>query len=87
MTRKLVYLLILVMVLAPFTASIAFAAPELGSACPPGFTLELAAHHEDHEHHHQHVGTSVNLNSDQYTCVKPVTPGGTIHVHVDNILP
>ncbi len=39
----------------------------------------------DHDnHHHKPVGTDADLNGDGYICVKPVTPDGMIHVHVDN---
>ncbi|HSL44864.1 MAG TPA: hypothetical protein VK897_15615 [Anaerolineales bacterium] len=87
MARKLVYLLILVMVLAQFTTSVAFAAPERGSDCPPGFMLEMHTHPHEHEHDHQHVGTSADQNGDGSICVKHVTPDESIHVHIDNNLP
>jgi hypothetical protein len=87
MSRKLVLLLTLTALLSLFATPAAFASAELGSSCPPGFTREMVDHHDEHEHHHMHVGTSVNLNGDEFICVKPVTPDGTIHVHVDNILP
>ena len=51
---------------------------------PPGFTLEMHMHHEDHEHEHVHVGTSADQNGDGYICIKPITPAGSIHVHIDN---
>ena len=85
MTRKLVYLLVLVMLLTQFTASVAFAAQESGTNCPRGFMLHM--HEGEHEHEHQHVGVSADLNNDGYICVKHVTPDESIHVHVDNRLP
>jgi hypothetical protein len=51
-------------------------------ACAPGFTLEMAMDHDDH--HHTHVGADADMNGDGYICMKPVTPDGTVHVHVDN---
>jgi hypothetical protein len=83
MFKKAVFLLVLVLMLTPFITSVAFAAN--GSNCPPGFTLEMHMHHEDH--HHQHVGTSADQNGDGYICMKPITPDETIHVHIDNNVP
>jgi hypothetical protein len=85
MIRKTVFLLMLVLLLTTFATSAAFAAN--GSNCPTGFTLEMAMHHDDHEHHHVHVGTSADQNGDGYICVKPITPDGSIHVHTDNNVP
>lgn len=85
MFRKTVFLLLLLLLMATFSNSVVQAAG--GSNCPPGFTLEMAMHHEDHEHHHRHVGTSADQNGDGYICMKPVTPARMIHVHVDNSLP
>lgn len=84
MSRKLVFLFVLTVLLFQFTISVAFAAGERGSNCPTGFTLVTATHHDDHEHHHQHVGTSADQNGDGYICFKPITPDEAIHVHVDN---
>jgi hypothetical protein len=56
MPRKVVFLLTLVLALTLFPSSVALAAG--GSNCPPGFTLEMHLHHEDHEH--VHVGTSAD---------------------------
>jgi len=83
MFKKVVFLLVLVLLLTPFLTSVAFAAR--GSNCPPGFTLEMHMHHEDHEH--QHVGTSADQNGDGYICMRPITPDGSIHVHIDNNVP
>jgi hypothetical protein len=82
MFKKTVFLLILVMLLTPFITSVAFAAS--GSNCPEGFTREMAMDHEDHEHPHRHVGTSADQNGDDLICMKPITPDGSIHVHIDN---
>lgn len=79
MTRKLVLLVVLALMLAQFTSTAVSAA---GSNCPTGFTRVEHMHHEDH--HHQHVGTSANLNGDAYICIKHVTPDESIHVHIDN---
>lgn len=82
MLKKAVFLLLVILLLSPFVTSVAFAAS--GSNCPPGFMLETHTHHEGHEHHHVHVGNSADRNGDGYICVKPVTPDGSIHVHIDN---
>ena len=87
MFRKLVFALIVVVLLSQFAVSITFAAGEPTGGCPPRFTLEMAIEHDDHQHHHQHVGTDADSNGDDYICIKPVTPDGKIHVHVDNNLP
>ena len=83
--RKAVFLLILVLLLTTLTTSVTFAAE--GSNCPPGFTLEMAMPHDDHDHHHRQVGTSADQNGDDHICMKPITPDETIHVHVDNNVP
>ena len=83
MYRKLVFLLATVLLLTLFTPSITSMAA--GSNCPDGFILVMHMDHEDHEH--QHVGISADLNGDGSICMMPVTPGGTIHVHVDNNVP
>jgi hypothetical protein len=83
MYKKAVFTLTSVLLLVLFSTSNAFAAR--GSHCPPGFTLEMFMDHEEHEH--QHVGIAVDLNGDGWICMMPVTPGGTIHVHVDNNVP
>lgn len=85
MFKKAVILLILVLMLTPFMTSVAFAAS--GNGCPEGFELIPAMHHDDHEHHHLHVGTSADQNGDGYICMKPITPNGSIHVHIDNNVP
>ena len=85
MFKKAVFLLVLVLVLTPLGTSVAFAAN--GSACPEGFQLEMAMHHDDHEHQHRHVGTSADKNGDGFICMKPITPDGSIHVHIDNSVP
>ena len=80
MLKKLVFVLIMVALLLPFTTSNAFAQ----GSCPTGFHLETVM---DHEGHHHHVGTSADQNGDGYICVKHVTPDESIHVHIDNNLP
>ena len=85
MYKKLIFALLLVVLLSQFAVSTVFAAGEPTGSCAPGFTLMMAMEHD--EHHHQHVGTDADLNADGYICMKPVTPGGKIHVHVDNNLP
>ena len=85
MRRNVVFLVTLVLALTLLPNSAAHAAG--GSNCPPGFTLEMHMHHEDHEHEHVHVGTSADQNGDGYICMKPVTPDGSIHVHIDNNVP
>jgi hypothetical protein len=85
MHKKLIFALLLVVLLSQFAVSTVFAAGEPAGRCAPGFTLMMAMEHD--EHHHQHVGTDADLNADGYICMKPVTPDGKIHVHVDNNLP
>jgi len=85
MHKKLIFVLWLVVLLSQFAVPVAFAAGEPSGSCAPGFTLMMAMEHD--EHHHQHVGTDADLNADGYICMKPVTPDGKIHVHVDNNLP
>jgi len=87
MFRKVVFLLLLVLLLTPFTTLVTFAAQVRGSNCPTGFTLEVATDHDGHEPLHRRVGTSADQNGDGYICMKPVTPDETIHVHIDNNVP
>lgn len=85
MFKKLVFTISLVVVLSQFSVSTAYAMGEPAGGCAPGFTLEMVMEH-DH-HHHKHVGNDADLNGDDFICMKPVTPDGKIHVHVDNTLP
>lgn len=85
MRKNVVFLFTLVLALTLLTNSTALAAR--GTNCPPGFMLEMHMHHEDHEHEHVHVGTSADQNGDGYICMKPITPDGSIHVHIDNNVP
>ena len=83
MRRNIVFLFTLVLALTLLISSAAFAAG--GSDCPQGFTLVMHMHNEEHEH--VHVGTSADQNGDGYICMKPITPDGSIHVHIDNNVP
>ena len=85
MIKKLTFALLLVVLLSQFTVPTVLAAGEPQGSCPPFFTLEIATDHDTH--HHRHVGTDADKNGDGYICMKPVTPSGKIHVHVDNNLP
>jgi hypothetical protein len=85
MTKKLVFAFLLVIFLAQFAVSPVFAASAPVGGCPTGFTLEAAMVHDIM--HHKHAGTAADQNGDGYTCMKPVTPLGQIHVHIDNALP
>jgi hypothetical protein len=85
MIKKLIFALLLVVLLSQFAVPSVFAAVEPSGRCAPGFTLEMAMDHDNH--HHSHVGTDADKNGDGYICMKPVTPSGKIHVHVDNNLP
>jgi hypothetical protein len=85
MFKKLVFTIVLVVVLSQFAAFTAYAMGEPAGSCAPGFTLEMAMDHDNH--HHKHVGTDADRNGDGFICMKPVTPAGKIHVHVDNNLP
>jgi hypothetical protein len=88
MKKRFVFVLLLVLLLAQFTTPVAFAATQQsGSSCPPGFTLEMAMHPDEHEHMHRHAGTSADQNGDGYICMKPVNPVGKVHVHIDNNVP
>ena len=85
MHKKLFFALLLVMLLSQFAVVTVLAAGEPIGSCATGFTLMMAMEHD--EHHHQHVGTDTDLNSDGWICMKHVTPDQMIHVHVDNNLP
>ena len=85
MFKKLIFALLLVMFLSQFAVSTVLEVDEPAGGCAPGFTLEMAMIHDDH--YHRHVGTDADKNGDGYICMKPVTPTGKIHVHVDNNLP
>jgi hypothetical protein len=52
--------------------------------CPPGFMLHMAHEHDEHHTGHLHAGTDADQNGDGYICANHVTPGGNIHVHIDN---
>jgi hypothetical protein len=82
MFKKLVFTVLLVVVLSQFAAFTAYAMGEPAGGCAPGFTLEMVMAHADHQH--KHVGTDADRNGDGFICMKPVTPDGKIHVHVDN---
>jgi len=82
MFKRLVFTLLLVVLLAQLPVFNAYAMGEPTGGCAPGFTLEMAMEHDDH--HHKHVGTDADQNGDGFICVRPVTPAGKIHVHVDN---
>ena len=85
MFKKIIFALLLVIVLTQFATPAVYAMGKPSGSCAPGFTLEMAMVHDNH--HHKHVGTDADLNGDGYICVKPVTPSGNIHVHIDNYLP
>ncbi len=85
MFAKLAFALMLVVLLSQFAVPTVFAMGAPVGNCAPGFTLEMAMVHDDH--HHSHVGTDTDKNGDGYICMKPATPSGKIHVHVDNNLP
>lgn len=85
MFKKIVFALMLVIVLTQFSTPAVYAMGEPSGSCAPGFTLVMAMDHNDHNH--KHVGTDADLNGDGYICMKPVTPSGKIHVHIDNNLP
>ena len=85
MFKKLAFALLLVVLLSQFAVPTVFAAAEPQGSCPPVFKRVMAMEHDNHPHHH--VGTSADQNWDGFICMKPVTPTGKIHVHVDNNLP
>ena len=85
MHKKLFFALLLVILLSQFAVVNVLAAGEPIGSCAPGFTLMMAM--DDNVHHHQHVGTDTDLNSDGWICMKHVTPVEKIHLHVDNNLP
>jgi len=84
MFKKLMLALWLALLLTQFAVPTVLAADVPSGGCAPGFTLERAMEHDNHPHHH--VGTSADQNWDGFICMKPVTPTGKIHVHVDNNL-
>lgn len=69
--------------------SAAWGQPEpAGSGCPDGFHLHAMEGHHDHGGHaHRHVGSSLDLNGDGKICVKHVSADGSVHVHIDNVVP
>jgi hypothetical protein len=75
--------LLTAVLLAQFTPITALAE----GSCPRGFHLEAVMPDHEHDPDHKHVGTSADRNGDGLICVKHVTPGGSIHVHIDNNLP
>lgn len=81
---KVIRILLIVSLLSMFMVTTVYAEGQPVGGCAKGFTLHMAADHDGHHGHHTHVGTDTDLNGDGYICVKPITPGGTIHVHVDN---
>ena len=81
---KVIRILLVTSFLAMFMVTTVSAEGEPVGGCATGFTLHMAADHDDHHGHHVHVGSDTDLNGDGYICVKPITPNGTIHVHVDN---
>jgi len=85
MSKQVVFVFTLILASTLFTNSAALAGR--GSNCPRGFNLEMHMHLEDHEHEHVHVGTSADQNGDGYIRMKPITPDGSIHVHIDNNVP
>lgn len=85
MFTKLAFALMLVVLLSQFAVPTVFAMSTPAGNCAPGFTLEMVMEHDNH--HYKHVGTDADQNGDGYVCMKPVTPSGKIHVHVDNNLP
>lgn len=85
MLKKLTFALLLAVLLSQFAVPSVFAAGEPAGSCAAGFTLEMAMEHDNHNQ--MHAGLDSDLNGDGLVCVKPVTPDGRIHVHVDNHLP
>ena len=85
MIKKLIFALLLVVLLSQFSVPTVFAAAVPQGSCPPVFELVKAMDHDNH--HHRHVGIDTDKNGDGHICMKPVTPSGKIHVHVDNNLP
>lgn len=85
MMKKLLFALLLVLLLTQFAVPAALAAEEPAGTCPVGFSLAMVMDHD--VHHHQHIGTDTDLNGDGFICMRHITPGGNIHLHVDNNLP
>ena len=85
MFKKPMFALLLVVLLSQFAVPSVLAGGEPAGDCAPAFMLEMAMEHDNH--HNRHVGTDADQNGDGYICMKPVTPSGKIHVHVDNLLP
>ena len=85
MLRILVFALFLLALLSPLATPSALALGEPTGSCAPGFSLEPAMGHDDHQH--LHAGTDTDFNGDGYSCMRHVTPTEAVHVHVDNNLP
>ena len=81
---KVIRILLVTSFLAMFMATTVFAEGKPVGNCSTGFTLHMVADHDNHHGHHVHVGSDTDQNGDGYICVKPITPKGTIHVHIDN---
>jgi hypothetical protein len=85
MFKQLVFALVLVVLLSLLAMPAAFGLDEPVGSCPITFSLEMAMHPENHDHHH--AGTHADRNGDGYICMKPVGLDNNIHVHIDNNLP
>ena len=81
---KVIRILLLVSLISMFLTSTALAEGTPVGSCPPNFMLHMAHDHDTHHGDHLHVGNATDKNGDGFICVKPVTPGSTIHVHIDN---
>jgi hypothetical protein len=89
--KKLSIVLLLALLLSLALAYTVYAEPagDPIGACPDQFTLHDAAHHDDHhmDGGHLHVGSDTDLNADGWLCVKHVSVDGSVHLHVDNVVP
>jgi hypothetical protein len=84
--KKTISLLLLIALLAIFLASPASASHgEPAGGCPPQFELHHFMDHDNHDHHHRHIGVTEDLNQDGYICVKHVSQD--LHAHADNFMP
>ena len=85
MITKNVFLSALLLVFVISSASV-LGAGEVAGSCPDGFALHPAGPCGcDHQSgSHMHAGTSVDRNGDGFICMKHVSSGGRVHVHIDN---
>ena len=81
---KITRVLFVTIMVSMFLTTAALADATVTGPCPPNFMLHMAHEHDEHHSEHFHAGTDADQNGDGYICANHVTPGGNIHVHIDN---